>query len=159
MWYSYRHLWLEYKHDSSGRNWTVNYPQHHLSSRSWLFCLLSEPGSIGKGFGLVSGRFDNNIFRSWHVASVMVSKMKFEARGNPGFGNLKTEAVTVCSDLQIVFITNQADDEESALPPTCASGCISPTYALCQGQKSCPVVIHCIQQLWCFDGEKLLLLQ
>lgn len=34
---------------------------------------------------------------------------------NPGFENPKMEALNVCSDLQIVFITTQLDKEGSAL--------------------------------------------
>jgi len=153
--HNHQYLWLEYKHDSSEKNWTVNYPQQHLSNRSWLFCLLSEPRSVDQIFWLAHRRLDNTVFRSLCVASVTVSHIKFEGRQS-SFWKSQNRSRN-CSYLQIVSITTQVDKEASALPPTCASGCISPIHAFCLRQKSCPV--HEVQWLWCFDAEKLQLLQ
>lgn len=82
-------------------------------------------------------RFDNSILRSLRVASVVVSKIKFEGRQARVWK--AQHGSHDCSAVWMIFVTTQVDKEESALS---SSGCISPTHAFYLRQKSCPAVIH-----------------
>lgn len=121
----------------------LNIKLSSTTSVKWIIaiCLISESRSIGWVFGLVSRRFDKSIFRSLHVASVMVSKVKFEERQSRLWKSRKRSHDCLFRSTDC-FHNNPSDKEESALPPTCASGCISPTHAFCLRQKARPVVIH-----------------
>lgn len=58
-------------------------------------------------------------------------------RDNPGFENPQMEALTVCSDLQIAFVTTQVDKEGSAL----CMGVQQSNVCILLKAKVCPDVI------------------
>lgn len=152
MWYNHHHLQLEYKHDSREKNWTLNYPQQHLSNRSWQFCLISEFRSIGQVFWLVSRRFDNIFIhclsdseqnKIWREAIQVLGILKQKLclfRSTDCFYSKASGQGTTCSATHLCIRLHRSN-------------------TLHLRQKSCSVVIRYVQWLWCFDGEKLQLLQ